>query len=340
MTNILITGGLGFIGSCLIKYLLGKLSQTSHVRVFNVDYLGYGSHLGNIDEGISNNDNYLLVKADINEIRNIESVYDVDIIVNVAAETHVDRSINDPSDFVKSNYKGTFALLEYARHSNIDRFIQVSTDEVYGEARDNYSFKETDSLNPSNPYSSTKAAADLLVNSYYRTYGISTVITRCTNNFGPHQFPEKLIPKTIIRILLDLPILLYGSGIQIRDWLYVLDHVRAIDTLMAEGQSGHIYNISASNPLSNIELVKKLSTIVKERCGKVATIKFVEDRPGHDYRYSLDSTKIRSEFGWNPETNFDDGLRKTVDWYLRNKNWWENLIHPFITENQPWRAKD
>jgi dTDP-glucose 4,6-dehydratase len=340
MTNIMVTGGFGFIGSCLIKYLINL--SAPNTKVINVDYLGYGSHPGNLDQSIIRNDNYIFVNADINDIETIGVPFNdigIDIIVNVAAETHVDRSISEPSKFIRSNYGGTFSLLEYARHRDIDKFIQISTDEVYGEALNDYSFNERDALNPSSPYSSSKAAADLLVMSYFRTYGIDTVVTRCTNNFGPNQFPEKLVPRAVLRAVLGLPILLYGSGNQTRDWLYVNDHIRAIETVMSKGRPGQIYNISASNHLSNLELAHKILLMVKEQSGKSTTIELIQDRPGHDHRYSLDSTKIRSELGWRPETDLDIALRDTVKWYLDNREWWQNLIHPFVVDSKPWNSK-
>jgi dTDP-glucose 4,6-dehydratase len=339
MTNILVSGGQGFIGSNLIRYLLEHISPTENKKVFNLDILGHGSHLDNISSDVSNS-NYLFVRGDINDIGNLPSLSDIDVIVNAAAETHVDRSIRDPSRYIRSNYDGTFALLDYARRKDISKFIQISTDEVYGEAMNNYSFKEGDVLNPSNPYSSTKAAADLLVNSYVRTYGLKATITRCTNNFGPNQYPEKLIPRTIIRILLGLPVSLYGNGSQIRDWLFVLDHVKAIDTVLRKGQPGQVYNISASNLLPNIEIVKRIASIMNEKFGKSTTIEFIEDRPGHDQRYSLDSTKIRSELEWKPEINFDDALESTILWYSNNRKWWQNLVYPFVMDPYPWKKEE
>ena len=224
------------------------------------------------------------------------------------AETHVDRSINDPGPFIRSNYEGTFQLLEYARKKDVKKYVQISTDEVYGECPPGYSFVETDRLSPNNPYSATKAAADLLIGSYFRTYGLDTCITRCTNNFGPNQFPEKLIPKTIIRILNRLPVVLYGDGKQERDWLYVEDHVRAIYKVMNIGRSNETYNISACNLISNLELVQSIRDITMKITGKKSTIELIEDRPGHDRRYSLDSRKIRDELQWKPIIDFQQAL--------------------------------
>lgn len=334
MSNVLVTGGLGFIGSHLLQYLFDSYPE---YKLFNLDYAGFGSHFRNIEERIFCDNRYHFVKGDINDIEQSNVLEDIDIILNTAAETHVDRSINDPSDFVHSNYNGTFALLEYARKRDVKRYIQVSTDEVYGEALGGHSFTELDILNPGNPYSSTKAAGDLLVNSYFRTYGLNVSITRCTNNFGSHQFPEKLIPRTILRIMLDLPVTIYGGGSQVRDWLYVLDHVKAIDMVMREGRHGQVYNISASNPMKNLDLIERIFSIVEEKIGKHAKINFVTDRPGHDYRYSLDSTKIRTELTWKPESDFYYSLEKTVDWYLNNSSWWKDFVDPYVIDPLPWK---
>jgi dTDP-glucose 4,6-dehydratase len=339
MVNILITGGLGFIGSHLVKFLFSNPSYLKS-KLINLDYAGYGSHIKNINDEITSQKNverYSFIRGDINDVNQFDSITNIDVVINVAAETHVDRSIQTPADFIHSNYNGTFALLEYIRKRDIKRYVQVSTDEVYGESQIGHSFRESDRLYPSNPYSSTKAAADLLVTSYARTYGINASITRCTNNFGSHQFPEKLIPRTIIRILINQPVLLYGDGRQVRDWLYVSDHVRAIELVMRKGKAGQIYNISASNYLANIDLVQKLSGILERKAGKAAKITFIKDRPGHDYRYSLDSDKIRDELGWEPEANFEIALQETVDWYLNNTEWWKDLVNPYVRD-QPLEA--
>jgi dTDP-glucose 4,6-dehydratase len=335
MANVLVTGGLGFIGSHLLRSLFDSYPE---YHLFNMDYAGFGSHLKNIEERIFCDNRYYFVKEDINNIEHSNAIEDIDIILNVAAETHVDRSINDPSDFIHSNYNGTFALLEYARKKDVTRYIQVSTDEVYGEALGDQSFTELDTLKPGNPYSSTKAAADLLVQSYFRTYGLNVSITRCTNNFGSHQFPEKLIPRTILRMMLDLPMTIYGSGRQVRDWLNVLDHVKAIDMVMREGKRGQVYNISASNPMTNLDLTERVISVVEEKTGKHAKVNFVVDRPGHDYRYSLDSTKIRTELNWKPESDFSNSLEKTVDWYLNNSTWWKSFVDPYVTDPLPWKG--
>jgi dTDP-glucose 4,6-dehydratase len=331
--RILVTGGLGFIGSHFVKDMLENYNDA---EIFNVDNMGYGSNPANLS-AYSENKRYHFIKADINDVSGLG--LDVDVIVNIAAETHVDRSISDPGSFVRSNYYGTHALLEYARNKNIQKFVQVSTDEVYGAAQTGYSFKENDAINPSNPYSATKAGADLLLQSYFMTYGMNISITRCTNNFGPYQFPEKLIPKTIVSIMRGLPIYLYGDGSQIRDWLYVSDHVEAIRIVMKKGKAGETYNISASNEVSNAELANKIQYIVKEKSRKVSQIVFTEDRPGHDKRYSLNSRKIKEDLGWRPKVAFEDALLQTVVWYLNNEKWWEPLITPSVLHPEPWKLQ-
>jgi dTDP-glucose 4,6-dehydratase len=332
MTNILVTGGLGFIGFHFVKHLL---NSEEDYKIYNIDKMGYGSNASNLSE-CQDNVRYSFINSDINDIFNIDNLHDINIIVNIAAETHVDRSIAFPDPFMHSNYNGTFKLLEYARKNNVQRFIQVSTDEVYGEAKEDDSFSEKDPINPTNPYSASKASADLLVRAYCSTYDLNGVITRCTNNFGPNQFPEKLLPKTIIMILRSTPISLYGDGQQIRDWLYVQNHVDAIYQVMLKGRAGEIYNISTNNLLKNIDMVEKIRSIVKQKTGKETEIKLTNDRPGHDRRYSLDSTKIRSEIGWSPLVDFDKALQDTIRWYLENKHWWAPLVNESILHQQPW----
>jgi dTDP-glucose 4,6-dehydratase len=263
-------------------------------------------------------------------------VKEVDAIVNFAAETHVDRSIADPNEFLQNNTVGTLNVLEGVRRHNVRaRLVQVSTDEVYGEIPDG-SFTEDDLLKPSNPYSASKAAADMFVHAYFKTYNLNTSITRCTNNYGPYQHPEKLVPKTIIRALKNLRVPVYGRGMNIRDWIYVQDHCEAIDLVLSRGQAGHIYNISADNEMSNVEIVKKILT----RLGKDQELMaFVEDRPGHDIRYSLDSTKIRSELGWKPRHSFENALNNTVNWYVRNESWWKPLATEQALKAAPWKKE-
>ena len=326
--KLLICGGYGFIGSSFIKNHLNNFPDD---EIINIDNLTIGSNYLNLSE--INNKNYSFVKEDIKNIDAIEKIsVDVDIIVNFAAETHVDRSIANPKPFLETNVMGTYSLLEITRKFN-KKFIHVSTDEIYGDLEDKDSFKENDILKPSNPYSASKAAADLLVGSYQRTYGIDSIITRCTNNFGPNQFPEKLIPKTVIRATQNLKIPLYGDGNQIRSWIHVIDHVSAIDALISKGKSGEIYNITAWNEISNKNIVEKILKIMKKSSD---LIEFVPDRPGHDKHYSIDSSKIKNEINWIPKYTFDDALIQTVNWYVENSSWWEPLIDEKTLHPQPW----
>ena len=326
--KFLVCGGYGFIGSTFIK---NHLKNFPNDIIINIDNLTIGSNKLNLSE--ITNENYSFINQDIKNFNEIEKISkDVDVIVNFAAETHVDRSIANPKPFLETNILGTYSLLESARKYD-KKFIHVSTDEIYGDLENKESFNEDDILKPSNPYSATKAAADLLVGSYKRTYGINSIITRCTNNFGPNQFPEKLIPKTIIRASQDLKIPLYGDGNQIRSWIHVIDHVSAIDALISRGKSGEIYNITAWNEISNKDIVEKILKIMKKPSD---LIEFVPDRPGHDKHYSIDSSKIKNELNWIPKFNFDDALVQTVNWYVENKSWWEPLIDEKTLHPQPW----
>jgi dTDP-glucose 4,6-dehydratase len=312
------------------------LNESRDIRIINVDKMSYGSNPENLKE-YENDPRYEFMKGDIADYNLIERlVKGVDAVVNIAAETHVDRSIASPEEFLRSNTIGVFSLLEAIRKVNREaRFIQVSTDEVYGEISKG-SFKESDGLMPSNPYSASKAAADMFCLAYHRTYDLDVIVTRCTNNFGPYQFPEKLIPKTIIRASLNLKVPVYGSGRNVRDWIYVLDHCNALMKVLFRGKSGEIYNISSGNELQNIEVVKKILEIM----GKPEElIEFVDDRPGHDLRYSLDSSKIRSELGWAPKYSFEEALERTVDWYLSNEEWWRPLATEKILHPTPWKLK-
>ena len=326
--KFLVCGGYGFIGSTFIK---NHLKNFPNDIIINIDNLTIGSNKLNLSEIIT--ENYSFINEDIKNFDKIEKISkDVDVIVNFAAETHVDRSIANPKPFLETNILGTYSLLESVRKYD-KKFIHVSTDEIYGDLENKESFNEHDILKPSNPYSASKAAADLLVGSYTRTYGIDSIITRCTNNFGPNQFPEKLIPKTILRASKDLKIPLYGDGNQIRSWIHVIDHVSAIDALISEGKSGEIYNITAWNEISNKDIVEKILKIMKK---PLDLIEFVPDRPGHDKHYSVDSSKIKNEINWIPKFNFDDALVQTVNWYIENKYWWESLIDEKTLHPQPW----
>ena len=329
--KLLVTGGMGFIGSNFIHYILEKHDDW---EVINLDKLGYGSNPANLKD-IENDPRYTFVKGDITDfelMRNI--VKKVDAIVNFAAESHVDRSISSPKHFLRSNVIGTYTILEAIRKENPEvRFVHISTDEVYGDIVKG-SFTEKDALMPSSPYSATKAASDVLVLGWTRTYNLNASITRCTNNYGPYQFPEKLIPKTIIRASMGLKVPIYGTGENVRDWLYVEDHVRAIEAVLLRGESREIYNISAGDEKTNIEVVK---TILKLLGKDESLIEFVEDRPGHDLRYSLDSWKITRDLKWRPRYSFEEGIEKTVRWYLENEWWWRPLVNEKILHPTPWK---
>src|SRR6185437_3784882 len=301
--KVLVCGGAGFIGSAFIR---NYLQNNPDIKLTNLDSLTIGSNIKNLD-GIKNNSNYAFVKDDIKNQSTVDKlVKDSDVIVNFAAETHVDRSISNPKPFIDTNVSGTYSLLEAARKYD-KLFVHVSTDEIYGDAKDKESFTEDANLNPSNPYSATKASADLLVGAYHRTYGIKCITTRCTNNFGPYQFPEKLIPKTIIRASKNLKVPLYDGGYQVRSWIYVLDHVEAIESLIKKGKSGEVYNITSWNEITNKFIVEKILGLMNK---SLDLIENVGDRPGHDKRYSIDSSKIQKTTGWKPKYEFDQALRE------------------------------
>ncbi|MCJ7613141.1 dTDP-glucose 4,6-dehydratase [Candidatus Bathyarchaeota archaeon] len=328
--KLLVTGGLGFIGSTFIKH---TLSQNSDTEIINVDINGFGANPESLKE-IKDLDNYKFVLGDISNSYLIEKlVKDVDVIVNFAAETHVDRSIAEAYKFITTNILGTFTILESIRRYNHSvKYVQISTDEIYGDALEG-SFNETNRINPSNPYSATKASADALCLAYHRTYDLNINITRCTNNFGPNQFPEKLIPKTTIRALRNFKIPLYGTGENVRDWMYVHDHCEAISLVVKKGKPGEIYNVSSGNEVSNIELCKEILTLLEKPDDLIT---FVDDRPGHDLRYSLDSSKIRSELGWKPTKSFTSALKETVSWYKNNDSWWKPLATKDVLDPTPW----
>jgi dTDP-glucose 4,6-dehydratase len=331
MLRLLVTGGLGFIGSNFIRLMIEKYEDT---YITNLDKLAMGSNPNNL-RGIDKDKRYRFVKGDIADTDLVgDLVRDTDGIVNFAAETHVDRSIADPLPFIHSNSLGAITVFEAARKHSI-RTLQVSTDEVYGSI-DKGSFIEDARLQPSSPYSASKAASDLFALSYNRTYGLNVVIARCTNNFGPHQFPEKLIPKTIIRTLLGYSVPVYGEGQNVRDWIYVLDFCEALDLLLAKGRSGVIYNVSAENELKNIDIVTQILHIMDK---DESAISLVEDRPGHDLRYSLDSSRLRSELGWKPKRSFKEAIETTIQWYIGNKWWWEPLATDQVLHPTPWKLK-
>lgn len=329
--SIFVTGGLGFIGSNFVRYLLNSYGD---VKVTNIDAVSYGANPRSLQD-LEGDSRYGFVNADITDKLFVSKyVSRADIVVHFASETHVDRSISNPETFLRSNVLGTFTLLDATRKSDLNRFVHVSTDEVYGAALNGKCFSEEDTLNPSSPYSASKAAADMYVQAYHRTYGINTVVVRCTNNFGPHQFPEKLIPKAIIRALADLQIPLYGDGMQVRDWIYVLDFCEALDTIMKSGKPGEIYNVSGGNELPNLHVVEMVLKFLEK---PKDLIKFGEDRPGHDVRYSLDSSKIRRELGWKPKHSFKEALASTVKWYVNNEWWWKPIANEKILSPTPWK---
>jgi len=326
--KLLVTGGLGFIGS---NFILKILQNYNDFTVTNVDACLYGSNEANLVD-IKNNSNYKFVEGNITNYNLMDKlISECEAIINFAAESFVDRSIQDSKPFFESNVQGVFTILNIIKRRK-KRLIHISTDEVFGSLKTS-SASEYTKLNPSSPYAATKAAAEILLNSFVITYDCDCLITRCTNNYGPRQFPEKLIPKTIFLALQNKKIPVYGTGQNIRDWIFVNDHCDAILKVLIDGKSGESYNISANNEVDNLTIVKKILSIMKKPHD---LIEFVEDRPGHDFRYSLDSSKIRNELNWLPKTNFEDGLEKTISWYLSN-NYWQKAIHEKTLTSTPWK---
>ncbi len=323
--KILVTGGAGFIGSNFIYYMLGKYND---YKIVCLDSLTYAGNLSTLKEAMEN-DNFLFVKGDITDREFVFSLFEkenFDIVVNFAAESHVDRSIEQPDIFLKTNILGTQILLDASKKYNVKRYHQVSTDEVYGDLpldRPDLFFTEETPIHTSSPYSASKASADLLCLAYHRTYGMPITISRCSNNYGPYHFPEKLIPLMIANALNDKSLPVYGNGLNVRDWLYVEDHCSAIDLIIHKGRVGEVYNVGGHNEKANIDIVK---TILKILDKPESLITYVTDRKGHDMRYAIDPTKIHSELGWLPQTKFEDGIVKTVNWYLNNREWWEEII--------------
>ncbi|MDU5912991.1 MAG: dTDP-glucose 4,6-dehydratase [Anaerococcus vaginalis] len=323
--KIIVTGGAGFIGSNFIFYMLDKHPAYKIICVDNLTYAGNLSTL----EPVMENKNFSFHKIDICDRNAIYKLFEEekpDIIVNFAAESHVDRSIENPEIFLDTNIKGTTVLMDACNKYGIKRFHQVSTDEVYGDLpldRPDLLFTEQTPIQTSSPYSSSKASADLLVQAYHRTYGLPMTISRCSNNYGPYQFPEKLIPLMIANALAEKLLPVYGEGLNVRDWLYVDDHCSAIDKIIHDGKDGEVYNVGGHNEMKNIDIVK---LICKELGKSEDLITYVTDRKGHDMRYAIDPTKIHNDLGWLPETKFEDGIKKTIKWYLDNKKWWEEII--------------
>ena len=326
--KLLVTGGYGFIGS---NFILKLLEEHQEYKIKNVDAELNGSNPKNLSK-IENHKNYEFVKGDITDYKLMKKLIDeCDLVINFAAESFVDRSINDASPFLVSNILGTHTILDIITKEK-KKMIQISTDEVFGSLQ-NGSATEESRFNPTNPYAATKASAELLVNSYFTTYNSNVIITRCTNNYGPRQFPEKLIPKTILLADQNKKIPIYGNGKNIRDWIFVEDHCNAIFNILTNGKSGESYNISASNEINNITIVKKILSLMNK---SEDLIEFVEDRPGHDFRYSMDSQKIKKELNWQTKVNFEEGIKKTVDWYLSNREWWKNIVKNSLNQT-PWK---
>ncbi|MFD0869519.1 dTDP-glucose 4,6-dehydratase [Paenibacillus residui] len=319
--NILVTGGAGFIGSNFVIYMLNKYPE---YRIINLDLLTYAGNLENLSL-VHNESNYSFVKGDIADPIVVERLFQqgVDVVVNFAAESHVDRSIQDPGVFVRTNVMGTQLLLEAAHKYKIKKFVQISTDEVYGTLGETGWFTEETPLAPNSPYSASKAGGDLLVRAYHETFGLPVNITRCSNNYGPYQFPEKLIPLMITRAVQDQPLPVYGDGLNVRDWLYVEDHCSAIDLVLHQGKDGEVYNIGGNNEKTNLSIVKM---ILKEMGKPESLINYVKDRPGHDRRYAIDATKIQEQLGWQPKHHLETGLKATIQWYLNNEEWWQRIL--------------
>ena len=315
--KLLVTGGAGFIGSSFVRYVLGARGDA---EVVNFDLLTYAGNLRNV-EGVASNSRYQLVRGDIADREHVRKVFDehqFDAVVNFAAETHVDRSILDSAPFVRTNIEGTRCLLEEARRHNVAKFVQISTDEVYGSVGSAGSFREDTPLDPTSPYSASKAAADLLVQAYFKTYRVPALITRCSNNYGPYQFPEKLIPVLITNAMEDRPLPIYGDGLNIREWIFADEHSRAVSIALERGNPGEVYNIGSGQEKTNMEVVREVLRLL----GKPESlIQYVKDRPGHDRRYSIDCSKIRREWNWSTEVDFSAGLATTIDWYRAHQDW-------------------
>ncbi|WP_141432901.1 dTDP-glucose 4,6-dehydratase [Bacillus sp. 03113] len=320
--KLLVTGGAGFIGSNFVRYMVKKYPE---YQIVNLDLLTYAGNLENLKD-IEQAPNYQFVKGDIADRDFINALFEkekFDYVLNFAAESHVDRSITNPDIFIETNVKGTQILLDAAKNIEVKKYLQVSTDEVYGTLGETGYFSETTPLAANSPYSASKAGADLLVRAYHETFDLPVNITRCSNNYGPYHFPEKLIPLMIINALKDKDLPVYGDGLNVRDWLHVEDHCQAIDLVLHKGRNGEVYNVGGNNERTNLEIVK---TILEQLGKPESLIKHVKDRLGHDRRYAIDATKLRTELGWNPKYTFDTGIKQTIQWYLDNQEWWESII--------------
>jgi dTDP-glucose 4,6-dehydratase len=317
--RLLVTGGAGFIGSNFIRYMLSKYDY----QLINLDKLTYAGNLENLDD-VKNNPRYTFIHGDIADEKCVQEIFtqDIDVVVNFAAESHVDRSIEDSGVFIRTNVEGTRVLLEAARKYGVERFVQISTDEVYGSLETEGYFTEGSPLDPGSPYSASKTAADMLAMAYFKTYNLPVIITRCSNNYGPYQFPEKLIPLMITNAIEDKPLPVYGDGLNVRDWLHVRDHCVALDLVMRQGKPGQVYNIGGNNERKNIDIVRR---ILKELGKPESLITLVKDRPGHDLRYAIDATKLKKELNWLPTYTFEKGLQETVNWYCNNQKWWQKI---------------
>lgn len=317
--NLLVTGGAGFIGSCFVRHILNKYQD---YKLINIDALTYCGNLENLKD-VENNPNYTFIHGNICDRKLVrELVSQVDCIVNFAAESHVDNSIKHPEIFIETNVQGTLNLLQAAKEIGIKRYLQVSTDEVYGTLGKTGYFYETTPLAPNSPYSASKASADMLVRAYYETYKLPVLTTRCSNNYGPYQYPEKLIPFFISKLLRGEKVPVYGDGLNVRDWLYVYDHCAAIDTVLHKGKIGEVYNVGGHNEKTNMEITR----LILEAMGKdESSIEYVQDRLGHDRRYAISNDKITSELGWEPSVTFEQGIKMTIDWYLKNQNWIKHI---------------
>jgi dTDP-glucose 4,6-dehydratase len=322
MKKILVTGGAGFIGSNFINYIL-KVRED--IFIVNLDKLTYAGNIKNLT-GVENHPNYKFIKGDIvNDelVRHIFQKYQVTHVINFAAESHVDRSILGSEIFFRTNVLGTNVLLENAKHFKIEKFVQISTDEVYGSLGPEGQFEETTPIQPNSPYAASKAAADLMALAFHHTYEVPVVITRCSNNYGQYQFPEKLIPLMIINSLNSQKLPVYGDGLNVRDWIYVIDHNKAVELVLDKGKIGEVYNVGANTEKKNIEIVK----LVLNQLGKAEElIEFVKDRPGHDRRYAINSDKIKKDLGWEPDYSFENAMKDTIDWYIGNEKWWKEII--------------